>query len=812
MANYLKTKSVNPPQPNLSQPVTANSTPATKIQPQKEDTSLFKFLGKQLMKPLGVGAEALETVSNTAGSLILPFTGKYTVKEGFKKAGQELKQGAKDIKDVITGDKETSISEKVNQNYDTLNKISKENTFDKVAKNVIGIGGDFFIDPINFIKPVKIAQKVGEVTRLNKILAPAAKAVEESGTFKKVKSVFSNTTGNKEFDDTVSKFRNLYQYEEGKLIDQAVNLQKDIKKLGKGAEEIITNGLENPASLAGKDKKIVDIVVNLKTTYKDFLDKTKEVGLSVGEIADYAPHIRTKESLTSKMQKVFGTGAREWTKAGVEKGRKLRGTIQELADQGIDIFEKNPAVQLAKKGQTYVKAITSKQFADEIAKHAVEGGVEVSNTLLKGLKFAPEHAKVIDNFYQGIKPDELKVIVKGFDKVQNWWKAQALVAPSYHVRNIAGNLWNNFLAGVTPEAYIKAGVLQKNPETNLKLLENAKKLGVIDEGWYAKDIGEEVLNKIDKTKNFLKGINPLSQENYLFRGNKKVGSVIENNARLAHFISQVEKGKTFEEAAKSVKKFLFDYGDLTNIERNVFKRAMPFYTWTRKNLPLQIGEFIKQPAKYILPHKIVEKIESGVEQPNEKYMSDYIRSNIPVRIRKNKEGNTEYFLLGQWLPYGSAIDVLSQPLDTFKGMVTPLIKTPYEQASNKSTFFKNTLGEASPIENRYAQQGEFLGMSLRKKNINLLRNIRILSDMNKWFDKQDPTETKDALTVKVLNTLFGKSATYDESKSRKYYQLDTEDRLQEYEKAIKDAKKRGYYDKAKELNEEMKQFKKERGH
>ena len=161
------------------------------------------------------------------------------------------------------------------------------------------------------------------------------------------------------------------------------------------------------------------------------------------------------------------------------------------------------------------------------------------------------------------------------------------------------------------------------------------------------------------------------------------------------------------------------------------KRAIPFYTWTRKNLPLQLEALITQPQKVVLPGKIINQIESGSKRPDERYMGAYIEDNIPVRIRKTKEGNTEYFLLGQWLPYAQAIDVLSQPLDVLVEMTTPLVKTPLEYFSNKSLYFKDTFGKPSPIERRYKQQGEFLGHSLRKKNILLLRNIRILNDINK---------------------------------------------------------------------------------
>jgi hypothetical protein len=240
--------------------------------------------------------------------------------------------------------------------------------------------------------------------------------------------------------------------------------------------------------------------------------------------------------------------------------------------------------------------------------------------------------------------------------------------------------------------------IQLRPEKYAKIIDEMKRVGVINEGWYAKDIAEEMISRVKGIGNWKQGINPLSMQNYGFKTNRAIGSAVENNARIAHYLDQISKGKTIEEASESVKKFLFDYGDLTPIEKNILKRAMPFYTWTRKNIPLQLGELISQPAKFAVPNKIINEIESGVEKPNEKFMNDYLKNNVPIRLRKNDKGETEYFMLGQWLPYASMVDFLSQPFENILGMVTPFVKNPIEFTTNTSLYFKNTMGDRSKIE------------------------------------------------------------------------------------------------------------------
>lgn len=794
-------------------------------------SSAFRWIGKQLTKPMGATAEEFQGIGNAIGTLLRPLINKdISMSAASKIAAQELIKHNKAAGDVLMGNKETSFSQKFKEVQDP-----KASSFEKKADAVFGIGSDLMLDPTWVLKPVKLIKGAAEAKGLTPAVTALTDILSKTKPAAWAKTIFSTSVADKEFMDVVNKFRNLKQYREGKSLEEAVNLQKDLLNLEKTQPEInklVTNALENSKTYnAITDPAVKTIVDNLKTTYKTALEDAQKAGLKVGQIEEYAPHIKTKESFLNQLKDDLGLGSKEFSKGAIEKGRTIKGTVEEInAERAIKLFEDNPAIQLVKKGQMYAKAITSAEFANEVKKFAVDGvsnAVKVTNPLLDGMSFLPEHARIIDNYYTGIKPEEINVALKGFDAIQNFWKTQALVSPSYHIRNMAGNLWNNFLAGVNPFQYGKALQMQKYPEKFAAEIDKMKQLGVIDDGWYAKDIAEEMIARVKGVKNWKAGINPLSSQNYLFKGNRAAGSAIENNSRMAHYLDQISKGASPEQAAASVKKFLFDYSDLTPTEKNILKRVMPFYTWTRKNIPLQLGQLITQPAKFTVPYKIINDIESGVEKPNEKFMGDYLKSNIPVRIRKNKNGTTDYFMLGQWLPYASAIDFLSQPMDKILskipssgvkvpknnnwieeamsylptdqliGMTTPFVKNPIEFTTNTSLYFKNTMGDRSKLEAYPGQQSEFwtpvTGKTLiENKWLNIIRNIRILNDINKWVDSNDPTKTKDSWQVKLLNTLVGKAGTYDVGKSKYFYDKDTEDYAAGLNSAIKNAVKKGY--------------------
>ena len=376
---------------------------------------------------------------------------------------------------------------------------------------------------------------------------------------------------------------------------------------------------------------------------------------------------------------------------------------------------------------------------------------------------------------------------------------------------------------------------------NKTLMDAAKKSGVINEGWYAKDIDVALSSELGGSS-----WNPLKQNFGLYKANRSVGSVFENNARLAHFIDQLKKGSTIDNAAASVKKYLFDYGDLTSVEKNIFKRVVPFYTWTRKNIPLQVEKLLQSPEKFGAVGKVTKAIESNVEKPNEKYLGDYIKNNIGVRVGTDKEGNTHYFLMGQWLPGAQAIDFLSAPVENFIGMISPFIKAPVETWANQSWMFENTFGEPSKIE-RYPEENQsWLGLTMRKKTVNILKNIRILNELDKlnpgaiFGDEDNPSlinriapeagfkapfgighittsekrggrfTPEGTMADRILQSMFGKDSLYNPNFAKKFYLWDTDTKVRELEKAIKDARRDGQKEYAKRLREELINIKKSR--
>jgi len=137
--------------------------------------------------------------------------------------------------------------------------------------------------------------------------------------------------------------------------------------------------------------------------------------------------------------------------------------------------------------------------------------------------------------------------------------------------------------------------------------------------------------------------------NWATRLNQMFGQKMENNGRMAHFIQKRLDGLDAGSSAASVKRFLFDYTELTPFERDYLKAVIPFYTWSRKNIPLQIEQIIKQPERYARIPKAMNAIENISGDNDMIPKPDYFDEINATRLPWNSNNQPMY--LAQDLPF-----------------------------------------------------------------------------------------------------------------------------------------------------------------
>jgi hypothetical protein len=274
------------------------------------------------------------------------------------------------------------------------------------------------------------------------------------------------------------------------------------------------------------------------------------------------------------------------------------------------------------------------------------------------MKVHPELAKDL----KGVKAvitnnEEIKKFQALMTKADQLWRGSATVLPvggAFSARNFRSNIWLNYLGGLrSPAPYEHAAELGTKVKVALKSKENAARLvkgdlegvikdtlsasdyktyqqarkhGVIDSSFFNTDVGEAKALAGKQTKK--QELNPLNPNNVLLRGGRHANQAIENNARMALYLDRLGKnGGDYAEAAMHVKKYLFDYSDLTPFEQKVLKHVMPFYTFMRKNTPLQLANLATNTGKYTARAHIAQDLTSSNNPDN---TPDYLRSSRAV--------------------------------------------------------------------------------------------------------------------------------------------------------------------------------------
>jgi hypothetical protein len=309
-------------------------------------------------------------------------------------------------------------------------------------------------------------------------------------------------------------------------------------------------------------------------------------------------------------------------------------------------------------------------------------------------------------------PKQLKKLFKHMDGIMRHYRGLVTsMWPLYHSRNMMGNIWNGgVLGGVTNPQHWKDAI-----EFNYKWArpDQLKKFRIKIGG---KDIGGEQFLKeaiednvmrqgsLEHAMEFYEVAHGIKSKSILGEpsttfymdprkwGRDRLGVPIpvpgykdgiwlENWARLAHYIGKRRQGFSRLEASGSVRKYLFNYEELSAAEKIFGKRAFFFYTWTRKNTPL-VFEHAFHPSMRMWAAS-VGKTDEPVEE-----MPEWLRS-MGVFAWKGKADTWKTLNLGlppqEPLQFGDIGKMFAQASPTFR--------IPIEQALGTEAFTGRKLSE-----------------------------------------------------------------------------------------------------------------------
>lgn len=298
-----------------------------------------------------------------------------------------------------------------------------------------------------------------------------------------------------------------------------------------------------------------------------------------------------------------------------------------------------------------------------------EGWQRLNNKAFGGQVAVPKSiAAEVDRIGRIIESDAaIKSFDKFVDKFDRFWKGSATSAPigaAFTLRNARSNLFLNWLDGLHSVApYREAATLQRKAGEILKgekyaadikthgidkvlrdnltarqynILRKAQANQVIGGNYFDIDLAFSGTANVSRVRNVESGLSAgkkareaVGTQGGFFQAGRKMNSAVEDNARLANFIHNLDRFGDVKRAAEHTKKFLFDYTDLTAFEQGKLRQFIPFYTFMRKNLPLQVEQVLVQPGKVSLRLQAGEALSEDLPEGAPSYMERTGAKGLP---------------------------------------------------------------------------------------------------------------------------------------------------------------------------------------
>jgi hypothetical protein len=183
----------------------------------------------------------------------------------------------------------------------------------------------------------------------------------------------------------------------------------------------------------------------------------------------------------------------------------------------------------------------------------------------------------------------------------------------------------------------------------------------------------------------------LGEEAIPFKVGRSIGQFIEHQQKATAYVTALNQGKKIEDALMIAEKAGFDYRALTRFESQILRRVIPFYSFTRKNIELQMKTLGENPQRINQVLNFFENIGEQPSQEEKEGLPDYIKESIGVKLPDTADGLKQYIN-----SFGTPIESFAQlfnkdiVLQTISQM-NPLIKAPIELGIGKDSFRKKDL-------------------------------------------------------------------------------------------------------------------------
>ena len=416
--------------------------------------------------------------------------------------------------------------------------------------------------------------------------------------------------------------------------------------------------------------------------------------------------------------------------------------------------------------------------------------IYVDNDVLKMFNMANDTSK-----------NQIKPLIKFIDGINNMFKKFSTLTPGFQMRNIIGNSTNMVLSGMPakylPVYYSKAHSLWNNADELMDgfrkgtLTAAQKKDFDILKEFYTAGFADAYVKGqgLEAIKEGGKGLIGKAS-----KASAKANEAVDTYNRLAllmyakdnpQYVSKLGR----KNAVDAVRMVLFDPDNMSDLERNFFKKIIPFYTFTKQNLMFQASNVVKNTPKYKRLFRALNKAYDSVGEGN---YYEYQKNNMQIPLPFTGSNGEQLFLKAN-LPVSDLGEFMSNPVQRTLSSTAPLIKTPIEAVTGKSLFtgedanyntLKNT-AEKLGIKYQGVQDTAKLaetilnGFGMQNVSTNLIKKVQAV------LDKDQDGKSNQQLWAEIFRSVLQNTKRENIVNSGLY------DEMLQYQAVIKRLKNQG---------------------
>lgn len=471
-------------------------------------------------------------------------------------------------------------------------------------------------------------------------------------------------------------------------------------------------------------------IANAKKLVKWFQDNAQ------GQYADFAekqgkPYGMFSSNPVKNLENYVGHSTRATSAADTLVEGLLPHVLQKPSKYTMPLTEALSDVGLGKGGQGTERALQRVMEGLGFPASAPPQQFHVPKQI------AQDFSRIIKSFSG---PEEASSLVKGLDKFTNFFKVFALMRPAFHGRNLGGGLiqnkmhLNSSIKGYGEmKSLVNGGVIEgagKWPAFAGKNLDDAaatreirklmyqydvvpKHVGLADDvaGQWDFDVagnipggrgGDVSFNPVKWAKQFkampgswnplkIKGLMGKDTEFKLAKAHEMTGNVSEQMNRGVPFLEGLKQGISPQQLAKDIREAHVDYKNLSETERQVFRRLFPFWTYTKGMTTFTAKKLAENPAGPLGQVLRGMRVLRGNE-----ILPEHLAETAAIPLGRNDEGDPRY-ITGFGLMPEDSLMLLGNALGAVGadkkglgfqvgGMVNPLLKYPIESVLGRSMF------------------------------------------------------------------------------------------------------------------------------